>query len=124
MTTYRISFQLYSARKFPPVEGQLEALAAIGYDAVEPYRGAYDGDIAGFRKRLDAVGLACPTAHMPLDALDADRNAVVGQAADARPRDGGRAAYRRRQASGGCGGLEGDRRAPDRPRRARSPRRD
>jgi sugar phosphate isomerase/epimerase len=78
--TYRISFQLYSARKFPPVAGQLEALAAIGYDAVEPYRGAYDGDIAGFRKNLDAVGLACPTAHMALDALDADRNAVVGQA--------------------------------------------
>jgi len=80
MTTYRISFQLYSARKFPPVAAQLEALAAIGYDAVEPYRGAYDGDIAGFRKKLDAVGLACPTAHMALDQLDADRNAVVGQA--------------------------------------------
>jgi sugar phosphate isomerase/epimerase len=80
MTTYRISFQLYSARKFPPVEGQLEALAAIGFDAVEPYRGAYDGDVAGFRKKLDAVGLACPTAHMPLDQLDADRSATIGQA--------------------------------------------
>jgi sugar phosphate isomerase/epimerase len=80
MTTYRISFQLYSARKFPPVAGQLEALAAIGFDAVEPYRGAYDGDIAGFRKTLDAVGLACPTAHIGLDQLDGDRNAVVAQA--------------------------------------------
>src|SRR5262245_18437227 len=80
MTTYRISFQLRGARKFPPVESQLEALAAIGFDAVEPYGGAYDGDIPGFRKKLDAVGLACPTAHMPLDALDSERNAVVGQA--------------------------------------------
>jgi sugar phosphate isomerase/epimerase len=80
MTTYRISFQLYSARKFPPVAAQLEALAAIGYDAVEPYGGAYGSDPAGFRRQLDAVGLACPTAHMPLDHLDADRAAVIGQA--------------------------------------------
>src|SRR5205823_10488285 len=80
MTTYRISFQLYSARKFPPVEGQLEAVAASGFDAVEPYGGAYEGDMAGFRNKLDGVGLACPTAHIPLDLLDADRNAVVGQA--------------------------------------------
>ncbi|WP_421725913.1 sugar phosphate isomerase/epimerase family protein [Bauldia sp.] len=77
MTDYRISFQLYSARKFPPVEGQLEALAAIGYDAVEPYRGAYGDDPAGFRKMLDTYGLACPTAHIGLADLDADIDAVV-----------------------------------------------
>ena len=52
MTNYRISFQLYSARKFPPVAAQLEALAAIGYDAVEPYGGAYQGDVGGFRELL------------------------------------------------------------------------
>lgn len=80
MATYRISFQLYSARNFPPVEAQLEALAAIGFDAVEPYRGAYADDPAGFRKKLDAVGLACPSAHVPLDQLDADRGAVVALA--------------------------------------------
>ena len=80
MTNYRLSFQLYSARKFPPVAAQLEALAAIGYDAVEPYGGAYQGDVGGFRRQLDAAGLACPTAHMPLADLDADRAAVIGQA--------------------------------------------
>lgn len=77
MSTYRISFQLYSARNFPPVEAQLKALAAIGYDAVEPYRGAYADDPAGFRQQLDEAGLACPTAHVALDALDADRAAVI-----------------------------------------------
>jgi hypothetical protein len=30
MANYRISFQLYSARNFPPVDGVLEGLAAIG----------------------------------------------------------------------------------------------
>ncbi len=78
MTTYRISFQLYSARKFPPLEAQLEALAAIGFDAVEPYRGAFNDDAAGFRRKLDAVGLACPTAHLPVELLDADRKAFIG----------------------------------------------
>ncbi len=77
MTPYRISFQLYSARNFPPLEAQLEALAAIGFDAVEPYRGAFDDDAAGFRKRLDAVGLACPTAHLPVDLLLSDRKAFI-----------------------------------------------
>ena len=77
MTDYRISFQLYSARSFPPVEAQLETLAAIGFDAVEPYGGAYGDDPAGLRKKLDAVGLACPSAHIGLADLDADRAAVV-----------------------------------------------
>ncbi len=80
MTTYRISFQLYSARNYPPVEPQLEALAAIGFDAVEPYRGAYGNNAAGFRRKLDAVGLACPTAHIALDLLDSDRPAAIAEA--------------------------------------------
>lgn len=77
---YRISFQLYSARNFPPVETHLEALAGIGFDAVEPYRGAYGDDPAGFRKKLDGFGLACPTAHIGLADLDADRAAVIDTA--------------------------------------------
>jgi sugar phosphate isomerase/epimerase len=78
MATYRISFQLYSARKFPPIEAQLEALAAIGYDAVEPYRGAFDNDPAGFRRKIDAAGLACPTAHLPVELLESDRRGFIG----------------------------------------------
>ena len=78
MKKYRISFQLYSARKFPPIEAHIEALAAIGFDAVEPYGGAYGNDSAGLRKKLDAAGLACPTAHVALDLLDTDRRAAIG----------------------------------------------
>ncbi len=37
MADYRISFQLYSARNEPPLVAQLEALAAIGFDAVESW---------------------------------------------------------------------------------------
>jgi sugar phosphate isomerase/epimerase len=73
MANFRISFQLYSARKSPPVEAQLDELAAVGYDAVEPYAGVFGDDPAGFRAKVEAVGLSIPTAHLPLADLDADR---------------------------------------------------
>ncbi len=80
MANYRISFQLYGARKFPPLEPVLEGLAAIGYDAVEPYGGNFQDDPKGLRAKADALGLAIPTAHMPLADLEADRAKVIDQA--------------------------------------------
>ena len=80
MANYRISFQLYSARNFPPIEKNLEVLAAIGFDAVEPYGGAYKADPKGLRAKCDALGLKIPTCHMPLADLDADRAAVIDTA--------------------------------------------
>jgi sugar phosphate isomerase/epimerase len=77
MANYRISFQLYSARNFPPVDGVLEGLAAIGYDAVEPYGGNYLDDPRGFRAKADRLGLAIPTAHVPLQLLDEDRGRAI-----------------------------------------------
>ena len=64
MPKYRISFQLYSARNFPPIEKQLETLAAIGFDAVEPFGGAYKADPKALRAKCDALGLTIPTCHM------------------------------------------------------------
>lgn len=70
--TYKISFQLYSARNFPPLERQLEGLAAIGYDAVEPWLPAYEASAAEFRRKIDAAGLACYGFHLPFKGLVAD----------------------------------------------------
>ncbi len=69
---YKISFQLYSARNFPPLESQLEGLAAIGYDAVEPWLPAYEASAAEFRRKIDAAGLACYGFHLPFKGLVAD----------------------------------------------------
>ena len=80
MPDYRISFQLYSARNFPPLAAQLETLAAIGFDAVEPYGGAYKADPQALRDACDALGLKIPTCHMPLSDLDADRASVIDTA--------------------------------------------
>ncbi|MCX5512207.1 sugar phosphate isomerase/epimerase [Kaistia algarum] len=72
MPQHKISFQLYSARNFPPLETVLEGLAAIGYDAVEPYYPLYGDDAAAYRAKVDAVGLVTPTFHAPLDGVAGD----------------------------------------------------
>jgi sugar phosphate isomerase/epimerase len=77
MANYRISFQLYGARKFPPLDPVLEGLAAIGYDAIEPYGGNFESDPKGLRAKADSLGLAIPTAHMPLAMLNNERSKLI-----------------------------------------------
>lgn len=67
-----LSFQLYSARKFPPVDEQLPYLKEAGYDAVEPWPGAYLENPAALRRSLDAAGLGCFGMHVPLEGLEKD----------------------------------------------------
>lgn len=69
ISSYTISFQLYSARHFPPLEPQLAALAEIGYDAVEPWPPAYIDDAKAFRRMIDDAGLTCSGFHMPVAGL-------------------------------------------------------
>lgn len=66
---FKIAFQLYSARDFPPQEIVLTGLAEIGYQAVEAWLPDYADDPKGFRTRLDATGLVCMGIHMPLRGL-------------------------------------------------------
>lgn len=62
------SFQLYSARNFPPLETTLKKLAGLGYKQVEPFGGQF-GDPAGLAAQIKANGLTAPTAHVGLDML-------------------------------------------------------
>ena len=66
---FKMSFQLYTARDFPPQEAVLAGLAEIGYQAVEPWLPDYGDDPKGFRKRIDDAGLVCLGFHMPLKGL-------------------------------------------------------
>ena len=72
----RVSFQLYSARAFPPLDNQLAVLAGIGYRNVEPYDGLFK-DPAALRTVLDAHKLKTPTAHIGIDRLRADVGTVA-----------------------------------------------
>ena len=60
-----LSIQLYSARKFPPVEAQLAAIHANGFEYVETFGPLHD-DAADTRRWLDAHGLAAKSAHIGL----------------------------------------------------------
>jgi sugar phosphate isomerase/epimerase len=75
----RLSFQLYSARKFPPLDGQLETLAKLGFVNVEPYGGLLV-DAAALKGGLDRHGLKAPSSHVGMDRLRADRGAVIALA--------------------------------------------
>ncbi len=71
-----VSFQLYSARNFPPFADVLSALGDAGYTQVEGYGALYaalsDKEIADFKSSLERSGLAMPTAHFSLEMLETD----------------------------------------------------
>jgi len=98
----RLSFQLYSARKFPPLDRQLETLARLGFGNVEPYGGLLD-DADALKAGLARYGLKAPSTHVSLDRLRSDAAGFVRDARalgvklvivpaippEARPRDAG-----------------------------------
>jgi sugar phosphate isomerase/epimerase len=63
-----LSFQLYSARNFPPLDDFLGKLAALGYKQVEGFGGLYS-DPAAFAAMLRKHGLSMPTGHFGPDML-------------------------------------------------------
>jgi sugar phosphate isomerase/epimerase len=79
--TDRVSFQLYSARKFPPLDSQLATLARLGYKNVEPYGGLFQNPDE-LKAGLQKYKLASPTAHVGIDRLRSDVEAVAKLAKD------------------------------------------
>lgn len=72
----RLSFQLYSARDYQPLEKQFELLGSLGYRYVEPFGGLF-GDVPKLKGLLDQHGMKAPTAHVGLDRLRADAKATA-----------------------------------------------
>ena len=72
MTT--LSFQLYCARKFPPLSETLKQVAKAGYTKVEGFGGIYadldEAALNALRAELDANGLTMPTGHFGIDLLE------------------------------------------------------
>jgi sugar phosphate isomerase/epimerase len=65
----RLSFQLYTARKFPPLKDTLALLAKCGFKETEGFGGVYDNPKA-LRSGLDKNGLTMPTGHFSMDMLE------------------------------------------------------
>jgi sugar phosphate isomerase/epimerase len=67
------SFQLYSARNFPPIPAFFPRLATLGYAQVEGFGGLY-ADATELAANLKKVGLSMTTGHFSLDQLkDTDK---------------------------------------------------
>jgi sugar phosphate isomerase/epimerase len=76
-----VSFRLYSARKFPPLDSQLAELAGLGYKNVEPYGGLFEKPDE-LKAALAKYKLATPTAHIGIERLRADVEDVARIAKD------------------------------------------
>ena len=67
--THPLSMQIYSARKFPPVEAQLAATARAGFNSVETFGPFYE-DARETRRLLDKHGLSAPSGHFNLSMAE------------------------------------------------------
>jgi sugar phosphate isomerase/epimerase len=65
----RLSFQLYTARDFPPLADTIKLVAGIGFREVEGFGGVY-GDPGALRRMLDDAGLTMPSGHFDLELLE------------------------------------------------------
>lgn len=72
----RLSFQLYTAREFPPLADTIALVAKCGYKEVEGFGGVY-GDPKALRNMLDAHGLTMPTGHFSIAELEKQRGKVL-----------------------------------------------
>lgn len=71
-----VSFQLYSARNFPPLADVLKTVGAAGYKQVEGYGALYaaldDAALTALKADMDRSGVTMPSAHFSLDLLEND----------------------------------------------------
>jgi sugar phosphate isomerase/epimerase len=75
-----LGVQLYSGRKFPPVEAQFATIARHGFPDVETFAPYYD-DVEATKRMLDDHGLSARSGHFVLAMLEheGERAAEVAQ---------------------------------------------
>src|SRR5208283_2941637 len=71
-----LGMQLYSARKFPPVEMQLATIARHGFTNVETFAPFYD-DVSATKRLLDAHGLSARSGHFSVAMLEGEGERAV-----------------------------------------------
>jgi sugar phosphate isomerase/epimerase len=74
--THPLSMQIYSGRKFPPVEAQLATVARLGFTNVETFGQLYD-DVEATKRLLDAHGLSAKSGHFGVAMVERQSEKVV-----------------------------------------------
>ena len=77
--TTPLSFQLYSSRKFPPVESQFATLARHGYTNIETFGPFYD-DVEETRRLMHRHKLTCLSGHYSLAMIEDEPGTVLSLA--------------------------------------------
>ena len=72
----KFSYQLYSSRKFGPIESTLEMVSQCGYRQVEAYGGLY-GDLDRLERALGVNSLVMPTGHFDLSMIEQTPNQAI-----------------------------------------------
>ena len=72
----KFSYQLYSSRKFGPIESTLEMVSQCGYRQVEAYGGLY-GDLDRLERALAVNSLVMPTGHFDLSMIEQTPNQAI-----------------------------------------------
>ena len=75
-----MAMQLYSARKFTPLDDQLAVIADNGYTHVETF-GPFHDDPAASRRLFEAHGLAVLSAHIEFGLITGDTDKAIAIAA-------------------------------------------
>ena len=71
-----LAVEIYSGRKFPPLEAQLATVARNGFTHVETF-GPLNDDAPATRRLLDAHRLKAISAHFGIDAVEGRSGAVA-----------------------------------------------
>ena len=71
-----LGVQIYSGRKFPPVEAQFETIARSGFTNVETFGPLYD-DVEATKRMLDTHGLTAKSGHFSVAMAESESERVV-----------------------------------------------
>jgi len=71
-----LALQIYSARKFTPLDDQLAIVARNGYTHIETF-GPFHDDPEASRKQIEAHGLKVRSAHIALDLVIGDTGKAI-----------------------------------------------
>jgi sugar phosphate isomerase/epimerase len=74
-----LGVQLYSGRKFPPLESQIVVVSRCGFTHVETF-GPLNESAEETRRLLDRHGLAAASAHVSLDQLETNTTRSINAA--------------------------------------------
>jgi sugar phosphate isomerase/epimerase len=74
--TCPFSIQIYSGRKFPPVEAQVATIARSGFTNVETFGPLYD-DVEATKRMLDAHALTARSGHFSVEMVETQTDRVV-----------------------------------------------